>query len=416
MDPSQWWKISVLVVLLVISAFFSASETALLATNKIRIKTLADEKNKRAIVVLKLLDNVDILLTTVLIGNNIANLSASSLATILAIDFFGNTAAGFVTGALTIVILIFSEITPKSLANKYATTISLFIARPLHFIALILKPMAYLLDKVSGFFIRLFGGDLETEPTLTEEELKTYVNVSHAEGILEEEEKEMIHNVFEFGDTEIREVMTPRIHSIALQSDITYDEMVSIYQKERFSRMPVLNDSFDEVIGVFYVKDIILKDHDFEAFNIIDYVRKPFFVYEFNRLSDVFTRMKKARVTLAVVLDEYGVMSGILTLEDMVEEIVGDITDEYDEIENVIQKIDDYTYFIDGSVSFLEINEITGSNFSSEEFESIGGMVLGELGSEPSVGQEVMIQNNLLKIEKIDKNRIELLKLILNKK
>ena len=415
MDPSRGWNLLVLFILLCLSAFFSASETAILAVNRIRMKTLAEDGNKKAEIVLKLLEDVDAILTSVLIGNNIVNLSAASLATVIAVDIFGSAGAGIATGVLTFLILVFSEITPKSLANRYATNISLAVAKPIYYYKIFLKPLAFILGIISQFFVRLLKADSEEGPTLTEEELKTYVNVSHEEGILEEEEKDMIHNVFEFGDTEIREIMTPRIHVISLPCDVSYQEMISIYREEKFSRMPIVNDSYDQVLGVLYVKDIFLEEFDEENFNVLEFVREPFFVYEFNHLSDVFTRMKKARVTLAVVLDEYGLLTGIVTLEDIVEEIVGEITDEYDEVENVISKIDDYTYFIDGSVSFLEINEVVGTNFESEEFESIGGLVLGEIEGEPRVGTEIRINDYTLRIEKINKNRIEVLKLIIPK-
>ena len=270
-----------------------------------------------------------------------------------------------------------------------------------------------ILNSVTGFIVRLFGGDRQIGPTLTEEELKTYVTVSHEEGIIEEEEKEMIHNVFEFGDTEIKEVMTPRIHVVSISDDVTYDELLEIYKEQRFSRIPVHNsEDNDDIIGVLNVKDLLLVDIDKENFNVRDYAREAFVVYEFNHISDAFERMRSnKKSSLAIVLDEYGVMSGIVTIEDMIEEIVGEIGDEYDIEEETIKMIGENTFLIDGSVSFNEINDVLGTNFQSDDFESIGGLVLGEIG-EPELHRELKIGRATLSIEKIHKNRIEQLKMV----
>jgi len=415
LDPSHSYSFSfaILGVCFIMSAFFSCAETALLSVSKIRIRTLVEEGNKRAKLVERLIDDTDSLLSTILVGNNLVNIGASSLSTVLAVEFFGDAGAGIATGAVTLVILIFGEITPKSIATKYADSISLAIAGTIHFFVTILKPIVVILNSVTGFIVRLFGGDRQIGPTLTEEELKTYVTVSHEEGIIEEEEKEMIHNVFEFGDTEIKEVMTPRIHVVSISDDVTYDELLEIYKEQRFSRIPVHNsEDNDDIIGVLNVKDLLLVDIDKENFNVRDYAREAFVVYEFNHISDAFERMRSnKKSSLAIVLDEYGVMSGIVTIEDMIEEIVGEIGDEYDIEEETIKMIGENTFLIDGSVSFNEINDVLGTNFQSDDFESIGGLVLGEIG-EPELHRELKIGRATLSIEKIHKNRIEQLKMV----
>ncbi len=415
MDPSHSYSFSfaILGVCFIMSAFFSCAETALLSVSKIRIRTLVEEGNKRAKLVERLIDDTDSLLSTILVGNNLVNIGASSLSTVLAVEFFGDAGAGIATGAVTLVILIFGEITPKSIATKYADSISLAIAGTIHFFVTILKPIVVILNSVTGFIVRLFGGDRQIGPTLTEEELKTYVTVSHEEGIIEEEEKEMIHNVFEFGDTEIKEVMTPRIHVVSISDDVTYDELLEIYKEQRFSRIPVHNsEDNDDIIGVLNVKDLLLVDIDKENFNVRDYAREAFVVYEFNHISDAFERMRSnKKSSLAIVLDEYGVMSGIVTIEDMIEEIVGEIGDEYDIEEETIKMIGENTFLIDGSVRFNEINDVLGTNFQSDDFESIGGLVLGEIG-EPELHRELKIGRATLSIEKIHKNRIEQLKMV----
>lgn len=416
MDPShsRMFSFAILGVCFILSGFFSCAETALLSVSKIRMRTLAEEGNRKAKKVERLIDDTDSLLSTILVGNNLVNIGASSLSTVLAVDLFGDAGAGIATGVVTLIILIFGEITPKSMAAKYADGISMAIARPIGFIVIILRPIVVVLNFITGFIIRLLGGERQIGPTLTEEELKTYVTVSHEEGIIEEDEKEMIHNVFEFGDTEIKEIMTPRIHVVSIPDDVTYDELLEIYREQRFSRIPVHNhDDNDDIIGVLNVKDLVLATIDRNHFNVLDYAREPFVVYEFNHISDVFERMRSnKKSSLAVVLDEYGIMSGIVTIEDMIEEIVGDIDDEYDVEEDTIKQIGENTFLIDGSVSFNEINDVLGTHFESDDFESIGGLVLGQLG-EPELGRELKIGRATLSIEKIHKNRIEQLKMIL---
>lgn len=415
MDPSPVTDMFVLLVCFLLSAFFSCAETALLSVNKIRMRTLAEEGNKKAKLVEHLTDDVDKLLSTILVGNNLVNIAASSFSTMIAVEMFGDAGVGIATGVVTLVVLIFCEITPKSLAAKYADSISLAIARTINFIVKILKPVVFILSLITGTLIRLLGAEPQEGPTLTEEELKTYVTVSHEEGIIEEDEKEMIHNVFEFGDTEIKEIMTPRIHVCSISDDISYDELLDVYKEQRFSRIPVHNhDDNDDIIGVLNVKDLLLATIDKQNFNISDYVRDPFVVYEFNHISDVFEKMRSnKKSSLAIVLDEYGIMSGIVTIEDMIEEIVGDIDDEYDVEEDTIKMIGENTFMIDGSVSFNEINDTLGTHFESEDFESIGGLVLGQIG-EPKLHQEIKIDRAILSIEKVHKNRIEQLKMVLD--
>ncbi len=413
MDPSQYLlEFIILFSCFALSTFFSCSETALLSVNKIRIRTLVEEGNKKAKIVEHLIDDTDSLLSTILVGNNLVNISASSLSTVLAVELFGSAGAGIATGLVTLIILIFGEITPKSLAAKYPETFSMAVAPIIRFMVFILKPVVFLLNIVTGLIVKIFGGNNSVSPTLTEEELKTYVNVSHEEGIIEEEEKEMIHNVFEFSETEIREIMTPRIHVVSIPDDASYQEFVNIYQEYKFSRLLVHNhEDNDDILGILYVKDLVLASIDRVNFDITKYVREAFVCYEFNLISDVFENMRKEHVSMALVLDEYGVMSGIVTLEDIIEEIVGDIDDEYDELDENVIVVNDGIYLIDGSMNIDEVNEECGTHFSSEEFESIGGLVLGECNGAPEEHQVLKIGGTLLTIKEIDKNRIVQLQL-----
>ena len=414
MDPSQNYIVEFIIlgICFALSAFFSCSETALLSVNKIRIRTLAEEGNKKAKIVERLINDTDSLLSTILVGNNLVNIGASSLSTVLAVDMFGSAGAGIATGIVTFIILIFGEITPKSLAAKYPESFSMYVASSIRTLVIILKPVVFLLNIITGIIVKIFGGKNSVSPTLTEEELKTYVNVSHEEGIIEEEEKDMIHNVFEFSETEIREIMTPRIHVVSVPDDATYQEFVDIYQEAKFSRLLVHNhDDNDDILGILYVKDLVLASIDRENFNIMQYVREAFVCYEFKLISDVFENMRKEHISMAIVLDEYGVMSGIVTLEDIIEEIVGDIDDEYDIDEDAVVKVKDGIYLLDGSMSIDEVNEECGTHFSSEDFESIGGLVLGECDEIPEENQSFKIGSALLTIKEIDKNRIVQLQL-----
>ena len=411
MDPSQIVMIFTFILLIGMSALFSMSETAFMAVSKIRVRTLAEEdNNKKAKIVDALLEDQDRLLSSILVGNNLVNIAASSLTTSFVISIFGNEGTGvaIATGVVTLAILIFGEITPKSLATKNAESISFGICRFIKLITIIFTPVVMILNVISSVFIHLLGGDSDNGPTMTEEDLKTIVTVSH---------KEMIHNVFEFGETEIREIMTPRIHVVSVPDDVTYNELMKAFRESQFSRIPVHSESYDEIIGVLHIKDLMLSKVVKSKFDVKEFMRETFVVYEFNHISDVFESMRKEHVSLAIVLDEYGVMSGIVTLEDIVEEIVGEIDDEYDEIENSIVNLGNGIYLIDGSLNIDEVNETCLTTFDSDDFESIGGLVLGQCNGSPELNQVLKIDNVLLTIKEIDKNRIVQLQLeLLNDK
>ena len=402
MESAQIMNIISLIILLILSSLFSCSETAFLAVSKIKMRTLAEEGNKKAKLVESLLEDQDRLLSAILVGNNLVNIGASSLttATIMAIFGDGAQTVAIATGIVTLCILIFGEITPKSLATQNADRLVLALAPFIRFICVITKPVVFVLNIITGFIIRLLGGNKEQGPSLTEEE-----------GVLEKEEKEMIHNVFEFGETEIKEIMTPRIHVESLPDDCTYDELMKVYHEAQYSRYPIHDESFDEIIGVLNMKDLLFIDIDKEHFDVKKYMRGTFVVYEFNQVNDVFASMRKNHATLAIVLDEYGVMSGIVTFEDIVEEIVGEIDDEYDEVNDSIVKINDHEYLVDGSLNLNEVNDEIDTHFESEDFESIGGLVLGEFSGVPKIKDQIEFPGVTIIIEKMHKNRIELLRL-----
>lgn len=415
MDPSYTWQIVTLIILIMLSAFFSMSETALMSINKIRLRHMVEEEVPGAKLVEKLVEDPNKLLGAILIGNNIVNIGASSLATVLATKIFGNSGVGIATGVMTILVLIFGEITPKSIAKQKSDEVSLKVGRPIQFFVFIFKPFVYIFTTISSLFIKIFGGDPDvTQPFITEEELKTMVDVSEEEGVLENVEKEMIFNVFDFADLQVKDVMVQRVDIVAIDKDDTYDEVMETIKKEQFSRIPIYDETIDNIIGFLNVKDLAMIENPRKDFNISKYIREPFYTFEFKKIVELFKEMKKTRNHIAVVLDEYGGTVGIVTIEDLVEEIVGEIEDEYDEVKESIETIGENEYVVDGSVRIHDISELIGINIDSEEFDSIGGLMIGELGRMPQKMEEVTIGTIKLIVESIDKNRIKKVRILTN--
>ena len=419
MDSVLLVQLVVLVILLMGSAFFSASETALMSISKIDARHMVDQNIKNAKIVSKLVEDPNKLLGAILVGNNIVNIGASSLATVVATGIFGTAGAGLAaaiaTGVMTLLVLIFGEITPKSLSTQKSQEVACFVARPISLVVLIFNPVVKVLMFISNLIIRLFGGKIDTsKPFITTDELKTIVTVSHEEGVLEEEEKEMIYNVFGFGDSYTKDVMIPRTDMIAVDVNATYDEIIELYKQEQFSRMPVYQESHDNIIGVIYMKDLLLKQFDPKDFVISDFLRDVYFVHEFKRIDELFKEMRSKKIGMAIVVDEYGGTSGIVTLEDLIEEIVGDIDDEYDMTEDSFVKIADQEYLVDGSFRISDFNDELNLNISSNEFDSIGGFIIGLLDRFPDEGEVVVYDDITFKVEETMNNRINKLRILLS--
>ena len=411
------WQVIILIVLIMLSAFFSMSETALMSINKIKLRHMVEEGVPGSKLVEKLIEDPNKLLGAILIGNNVVNIGASSLATVLATNVFGSSGVGIATGIMTILVLIFGEITPKSIAKQKAEDISLKISRPIQFIVFIFKPFVFVFTLISSFFIKLAGGNPnESEPFITEEELKTMVDVGEEEGVLENVEKEMIFNVFEFADLQVKDVMVQRVNIVSIDEEATYDQVMDVVKNEQFSRIPVYDKTIDNIIGILNVKDLAMIENPREDFNVTKYIREPFYTFEFKKIMELFKEMKKARNHIAVVLDEYGGTVGIVTIEDVVEEIVGDIEDEYDEEDRSIELIKDNEYILDGSIRLHDISDLIGINIDSEEFDSVGGLIIGELGRMPEEKDEVQLEHITFITEEIDKNRIKKVRIIVDAK
>lgn len=401
-------QIVLLVVLLAMSAFFSMSETALMSINKIKIKHMVEEGVNGAKLVEKLIEDPNKLLGAILIGNNIVNIGASSIATSLAINMWGDNSVGAVTLIMTVLVLIFGEITPKSIAKQKSEGVALVVSKPIKLCVFIFKPFIIVFTSISSVFIRLFGADPNAaQQFITEEELRTMVDVSEEEGVLEQVEREMIFNVFDFADAQVKDVMVQRVDIVAVDINDSYDQVLNIIQKEQFSRLPVYNQSIDDIVGILNVKDLIIAGKSDKEFKVTDYMREPCYTFEFKKIQELFKEMKKTRNHMSVVLDEYGGTVGIVTIEDLIEEIVGDIEDEYDDFENEIEVIKDNEYVVDASAKLDDVSELIGVDMESEEFDSVGGLIIGELGRIPEVNEEVHINNLRIIVEEIDKNRIK---------
>ena len=373
------------------------------------MRTLADNGDKRAARVLHVTGNPGKMLSAILIGNNIVNLSASSISTSLAIHLFGNTGAGIATGILTFLILIFGEVTPKTMATIKADSMSLTVAAPIGLLMKILTPVIFIINKLSlGLMFLLHVNIKDAQKKMTEEELRTIVDVSQENGVIEHEERDMIHNLFDFGDAEAKEIMVPRIDMTFVQADATYQEVLDIFRQDMFTRLPVYEDSTDNVIGIINMKDFLLQN-DTPEFSVRNLLREPYFTYEHKNTADLFLEMRKSSISLAIVLDEYGVTAGLITLEDLLEEIVGEIRDEYDaDEEDDITRISDREFYVLGSANLNDVSEALSLHFTSDDYDTIGGYCLGLLDHLPEKNEIIITDDNvLLRVEQMDKNRIE---------
>ena len=409
MGPSETGQLIAIIILLCLSAFFSSSETALTTVNQIRMRTLADNGDKRAARVLHVTGNPGKMLSAILIGNNIVNLSASSISTSLAIHLFGNTGAGIATGILTFLILIFGEVTPKTMATIKADSMSLTVAAPIGLLMKILTPVIFIINKLSlGLMFLLHVNIKDAQKKMTGEELRTIVDVSQENGVIEHEERDMIHNLFDFGDAEAKEIMVPRIDMTFVQADATYQEVLDIFRQDMFTRLPVYEDSTDNVIGIINMKDFLLQN-DTPEFSVRNLLREPYFTYEHKNTADLFLEMRKSSISLAIVLDEYGVTAGLITLEDLLEEIVGEIRDEYDaDEEDDITRISDREFYVLGSANLDDVSEALSLHFTSDDYDTIGGYCLGLLDHLPEKNEIILTDNNILiRIDRMEKNRIE---------
>ncbi len=409
MDTTGVIQLVTILVLVGLSAFFSSAETAFTTVNRVRMKALADEGNSRASAVLTVLDHYSKMLSTILIGNNIVNLTASSLTTILASKVFGSYAVGIATGILTLTILIFGEIIPKNTAMIYSDKISLIYAKIILFLMKIFTPVVFIIDRLSMGISRLLHIDMSKKGSvMTENELKTYVDVSHEDGVIESEEREIIYNIFDFSDAVAKDIMIPRIDMVSIGLDMGYEEVLNIFKEYMYTRLPVYENDKDNIVGLINIKDFILLS-DKEHFQVKDILREAYYTYEYKKTADLMIEMREITANVAFVLNEYGATVGMITLEDLLEEIVGEIRDEYDaDEEELIQQIDGHTYLVEGGMKLDDINDALDISLHSEDYDSIGGLIIEHLDRLPEADETIITEDGItLQVKEINQNRIK---------
>ncbi len=376
--------------------------------NKVKMKALADEGNKGAARVIHICEDTQKMLSAILIGNNIVNLSASALMTVLVTDMFGSFAIGIGTGVLTLVVLIFGEIIPKTIATAYAENISLWYSGIIVGLMAIMVPFSFVINGIATVILKILHVDTDNRQAMTENELKTYVDVSHEDGVIESGEKEIIYNVFDFSDAVAKDIMIPRIDMSCVSTQATYDEVMKVFKENMYTRIPVYEgNEQDNVIGLINVKDLILLQ-DKEGFKISDHLRKAYYTYEFKKTADLLVEMREKSQNVAFVLSEYGATVGMITLEDLLEEIVGEIRDEYDSDEiNLIKNVGGRRYLVEGNMKLDDINDELGTDLDSEDYDSIGGLMIEALDRLPGYGETVTLDNGItLTARGIKGNRI----------
>lgn len=425
MDPSDAIQALVLLTLIGLSAFFSSAETALVTVNKIRIRNLIEEGDRRAVTLSKLIEDQGKMLSAILIGNNIVNISASSLSTIMVTRWLSGTglaafAAGISTGILTLIVLVFGEITPKTCATIHSEKISLSYAPIIYSWMILATPLIYIMNNLSMGILFLMRVDPnDRSEAYTEEEIRTIVEVSHEDGVIEPEERKMINNVFDFGDATAKDIMVPKVDMSFLNVTASYYDMLELYKENKYTRYPVYEETTDNVIGMINVKDLLIYE-DKEHFDARNIMREVLYTHEHKKTSDIMLEMKQSSTNLAIVLDEYGVTSGMVTMEDLLEEIIGDIRDEYDEDEEtLVTQLSEREFVVAGAMSlddlndYLELNE-RGLHLESEDYNSIGGILIGLLDHLPEVNEEAVTENGIhLIADSVEKNRIGSVHIIL---
>lgn len=419
MGPSDIALLCILLILLLFSAFFSSAETALTTVNKVRLRMLIDDGNKKAVILDKVLENSRKMLSTVLIGNNIVNIAASSLTTIFTQNVFHvSWIVSIGVGLLTLTIIIFGEIIPKTIATIHAESMALAYAKYVRFFMIILTPFIFVLNVFSSFMLKIFRVNINlNSASITEDELRTIVGVSQEEGIIEEDEFDMINNVFNFGDTCAKDIMIPKIDITMVPIDITYNELLNVIKEDKYTRMPVYKEDTDNIVGIINIKDMIINEVDNSTFDIKKLMREPYYTHEKEELNDLLIEMRNKEPGMCIVLDEYGQCEGLITLEDIVEEIIGDIHDEFDEAEEqVLRQIGDHEYIVEGSINLDDFNDQLETNIDSEDYESLGGLIIEHLDRLPNKGDCVTIDNCRLTVIKMDDKRIDLVKVVVEPK
>lgn len=395
-------QVIILIILLLLSGFFSSAETALFSISKTKARHLAKNKGKTYMLIERMKDDPHKLLSTILIGNNIVNIGASALATSVTINIFPNYAVGIATGTMTFLILVFGEVLPKSVATQNNILIARISIYPIYWLSILFYPVIKFLN-----FIPMLTGKIKRAPKVTEEELMTFVEVVEEEGEIKEEEKELIHKIFEFDDTNTSEIMTPRTDMFVIEADekLHLENIV----KSGFTRIPVIEKNIDHVIGIINIKDIFLHQATSDTeIDVRKIMTKPYFVPENKKLDKLLHQFKIRKHHMAIVVDEHGGVSGLITLEDALEEIVGEISDETDKEEPHIVKLKTKEWTVLGKADIDEVNEIIGMDIPDlKEYDTFSGYVLNTIGRIPKENEKIAIESYIITVEEKDGNRIK---------
>ena len=411
MSTTNWIELIVIIVGVMGSAFFSSSETALTSLNVFKIRQMEENRVENSSLVRKLTDDIGKVLTTILIGNNIVNIATTTVATIFFTDLFGPSGAIISTIVLTLTILIFGEVTPKNIASSSSEKVALKVAKPIKFFDFILKPMSFFLQAITNFLTRLLIGENAKKGDLvTEEDLKTIVDVSEEQGVINDQESEIINNVFEFGDSDVEDIMTARTNMEAIAVDMEDRELKDFLKNCKHSRIPVYGKSIDNIIGILHMKDIVAFIAEDKALNIEEMIRPAFYVYDNMHIFDLFKSMRGENVSLAIVIDEYGGTSGIVTIEDIVEELVGEIEDEYDTHLESILKINDKEYLVNPSIHINDFNDYFDTDLAQIKNDSIGGFLIDKIGRIPKLGDSIEEEGIKITVVQINRYKLEMLK------
>lgn len=410
LETSDVAQLIIIIVLIFLSGFFSSAETAFSTLNRVRMRNLEEEGSKKAARVNKILESYSKMLSAILIGNNIVNLTASSLTTAFVIGVCGNAYIGIGTGILTIVVLLGGEIIPKTWANLNSEKLALAYSSVIYALMKIMTPVIFIVDLLSNGILKLLHVDPNKKmDTITESELKTYVDVSHEDGQIESDEREMIYNIFEFSDTCVKDIMIPRTNMVTVNADESVNDLIKVFHESMYTRIPVYQEDKDSMIGFVNIKDLfIARISGQKNITLKSLLREAYYTYEYKKNADLLLEMREKSMNVAFVLNEYGSTVGMVTLEDLLEELVGEIRDEYDEDEKeLIQKIDDRSYLIEGSMNLSDINDSIGTSLNSDDYDSIGGIIIGQLDRLPEDNESVVLADGTtLQVKGIDQNRI----------
>lgn len=411
MSHTNWIELIVIIVGVMGSAFFSSSETALTSINVFKIRQMEENGVENSSLVRNLTENIGKVLTTILIGNNIVNIVTTTVATIFFTDLLGPSGAVVSTIVLTLTILIFGEVTPKNIATSSSEKVALMVSKPIKFFDFILKPMSFFLQAITNLLTKIIiGENKQKDEIVTEEDLKTIVDVSEEQGVINYQESEIINNVFEFGDSDVEDIMTARTNMEAIGVDMEDRNLKDFLKNCKHSRIPVYGKSIDNIIGILHMKDIVAFIADDKELDIEKMVRPAFYVYDNMHIFDLFKSMRGENVSLAIVIDEYGGTSGIVTIEDIVEELVGEIEDEYDTHLESILKINDKEFLVNPSIHINDFNDYFDTDLEQIKNDSIGGFLIDKLARIPKLGDTIEIEGIRISVAQINRYKLEMLK------